>query len=670
MNRRFPIFQVFAGFLVLAALTPTAASSANLIATDDLFKPSEFSNVRMSPDGMFIAAIARTPAQPDGQNLIVMDLSDRSVKVLTGYPEDEVTRFWWVTDERLVFMVDRDYESRTKSAEYLGTYAINRDGSRGRQIHEPFEGDGRGGRSIRGAGTGRIGGFGIREDFQVLDVWWSNPDYILVQKINQRFGFRDVYKVNVKTGHMRKQTINDNDIVDWHVDYNGRPRVGYSTGSDRDDLIYDILYKPENSEEWKSIVSSLLGDFNIHGFDQDNRHIFLSSRNGGDRMKLYRADGETGELGKPLVSDPVYDVDGVLVHTRAGKPLFFRYHTDKPRTLFFEQDWADRQAVIDGALPDAVNYIYDWDDDETRFLIYSWSDRQVGDYYLLDEKEGKLSFILSRAAWLDKDELAPMLPISFAARDGLSIHGYLTLPINAGDGPFPLILHPHGGPYGIRDRWGFNRDIQYLANRGYAVLQVNYRGSGGYGASFQRDAHKRWGLEMQDDLTDAVLWAIDQGYTKHGKVCIYGASYGGYATLMGLVKTPELFSCGINYVGVSDLDRLYLAMKRKYSVSGQDRRVNWFHWAIGDPDKDKERFYETSPINHVDKIQAPLLIVHGVFDPIVPVEHARRLAGKLKSAGKEFEYQEKRYEAHGFRTPANQADLYDMIDTFLAKHIK
>ncbi|MFB3064417.1 MAG: hypothetical protein ACE1ZL_06945, partial [Gammaproteobacteria bacterium] len=283
MNRRFPISQVFAGFLVLAALTTNTASSAGLIATEDLFKPSEFSNVRMSPDGLFIAAIARTPAQPDGQNLIVMDLSDRSVKVLTGYPEDEVTRFWWVTDERLVFMVDRDYESRTKSAEYLGTYAINRDGSRGRQIHEPFEGDQRGGRSIGGAGTGRIGGFGIREDFQVLDVWWSNPDYILVQKINQRFRFPDVYKVNVNTGHMRKLTINDNDILDWHVDYNGQPRVGYSTGADRDDQVYDILYRPENSKEWKSIVSGTEGDISIHGFDQDNRHVFLSSRNGGDR---------------------------------------------------------------------------------------------------------------------------------------------------------------------------------------------------------------------------------------------------------------------------------------------------------------------------------------------------------------------------------------------------
>ena len=668
MNRMFPVTELLAGFFLVAVLATATAASADLIPTEDLFKPSEFSNVRMSPDGMFVAAIARTPAQPKGQNLIVMNLDDRSVKVLTGYPEDEVTQFWWVSDKRLVFMLHRDFESRTKSADYLGTYAINSDGSRGTQIHEPFEGDRRGGRSIGGAGTRRSGG--IREDFQVLDIWWSNPDYILVQKINQRFRFPDVYKVNVNTGHMRKLTINDEDIMDWHVDHKGEPRVGYSAGADRDDLIYDIVYRPENSEEWKSIVSSTTGDFSLHGFDQDNRHIFLSSRNGGDRMKLYRVDGETGELGKPLVSDPVYDVDGVLISTRAGKPLFFRYQTDKPRTLFFEQDWADRQVAIDGALPDAVNYIYDWDDEETRFLIYSWSDRQEGDFYLFDEKAGKLNFILSRAGWLDKDDMAPMLPISFAARDGLNLHGYLTLPINSGDGPFPLILHPHGGPYGVRDRWDFNREIQFLANRGYAVLQVNYRGSGGYGASFERDAHQRWGLEMQDDLTDAVLWAIDQGYTKHGKVCIYGASYGGYATLMGLVKTPELFRCGINYVGVSDLKNLYVDIKNKNAVSGQDQTLNWFHWAIGDPGKDQERFYETSPINHVQKIQAPLLIVHGVFDPIVPVEHARRLVGKLKSAGKEFEYQEKRYEAHGFRTPANQVDLYEMIDKFLAKNIK
>lgn len=669
MNRMFPVIELLAGFFLVAVLATATAASADLIPTEDLFKPSEFSEVSMSPDGLFIAAIARTPAQPKGQNLIVMNLDDRSVKVLTGYPEDEVTQFWWVSDKRLVFMLHRDSESRTKTADYLGTYAINRDGSRGSQIHEPFEGDRRGGRSAGGSGTGSAR-VGIREDFQVLDIWWANPEYILVQKINQRFRFPDVYKVNVNTGHMRKLTINDNDIIDWHVDHKGQPRAGYSTGSDRDDLIFDVIYRPEDSEEWKSIVSSTRGDFSLHGFDQDNRHIFVSSRNGGDRLKLYRVDGETGELGKPLVSDPVYDVYGRLISTRAGKPLFFRYQTDKPRTLFFEQDWADRQAVIDGALPDTVNYIYDWDDAETRFLIYSWSDRQVGDYYLLDEKAGKLSFILSNAAWLDKDDMAPMLPISFAARDGLNIHGYLTLPIDAGDGPFPLVLNPHGGPYGVRDGWDFNREIQFLANRGYAVLQVNYRGSSGYGASFEHDAHQRWGLEMQDDLTDAVLWAIDQGYTKHGKVCIYGASYGGYATLMGLVKTPKLFSCGIDYAGVSDLNTLYKDIKTNNSVSGQGALVNWFHWAVGDPGENKERFYETSPINHVEKIQAPLLIVHGVFDPIVPVEHSRRLVGKLKSAGKEFEYQEKRYEAHGFRTPANQVDLYEMIDKFLAKNIK
>ena len=670
MNRLFPVTKFVAGFFVIAVLATPAASSADLIPTMDFFKPNEFSNVRMSPDGLFVAAIARTPAQPDSQNLIVMKLSDRSVKVLTGYVDDEVTRFWWVNDERLFFRLNRDSESRTASADYNGTYAINRDGSRGTRIHIPFEGDSRSGRGVGGTGTGNVGTGGIREDFRILDMWYANPKFILVQKISQRFRFPDVYKVNVINGYMKRLTVNDNEIMDWHADYNGQPRAGYSAGSDRDDLIFDIVYKLKNSEEWKSIATSIIGDFSLHGFDQDNRHIFLSSRNGGDRMKLYRVDGETGELGKPLVSDPEYDVDGELISTRAGKPLFFRYETDKPRTLFFEQAWADRQSVIDDALPDTINYIYDWDDQETRFLIYSWSDRQIGDYYLLDEKKGKLSFIMSNADWLDKDVMAPMLPISFTARDGLNIHGYLTLPVNAGDGPFRLILHPHGGPYGIRDGWGFDRDIQYLANRGYAVLQVNYRGSGGYGASFERDAHKRWGLEMQDDLTDAVLWAIEQGHTKRGKVCIYGASYGGYATLMGLIKTPELYSCGIDYVGVSDLVNLYVDIKRKHAVSGQDELVNWFHWAVGDPGKDKERFYETSPINHVDKIQAPLLIVHGVFDPIVPVEHARILAGKLKSAGKEYEYQERRYEGHGFRTPVNRADLFDMMDEFLKKNLK
>ncbi|MEE8464191.1 MAG: hypothetical protein V3S53_05345, partial [Gammaproteobacteria bacterium] len=188
MNRMFPVIELLAGFFLVAVLATATAASADLIPTEDLFKPNEFSNVRMSPDGMFVAAIARTPAQPKGQNLIVMNLDDRSVKVLTGYPEDEVTQFWWVSDKRLVFMVHRDSESRTKTADYLGTYAINRDGSRGSQIHEPFEGDRRGGRSAGGSGTGSAR-VGIREDFQVLDIWWSNPKYILVQKINQRFRF-------------------------------------------------------------------------------------------------------------------------------------------------------------------------------------------------------------------------------------------------------------------------------------------------------------------------------------------------------------------------------------------------------------------------------------------------------------------------------------------------
>ncbi|MCZ6559310.1 MAG: hypothetical protein O6931_00275, partial [Gammaproteobacteria bacterium] len=215
MNRLFALLKFPGCFLAAAFLAIPGVSFADLIPTEDLFRPNEFSNVRMSPDGLYVAAIARTPAQPDGQNLIVMQLADRSVKVLTGYKDDEVTRFWWVNDKRLLFELTRDSESPTKSADYLGTYAINRDGSRGTRIHVPFQGDSRGGRGIGGSGTGSGRAGGIRKDFEIMDIWWENPEFILVQKINQRFRFPDVYKVNVNTGHMRKQTVNEMEIMDW-----------------------------------------------------------------------------------------------------------------------------------------------------------------------------------------------------------------------------------------------------------------------------------------------------------------------------------------------------------------------------------------------------------------------------------------------------------------------
>ncbi len=233
----------------------------------------------------------------------------------------------------------------------------------------------------------------------------------------------------------------------------------------------------------------------------------------------------------------------------------------------------------------------------------------------------------------------------------------------------PLIVHPHGGPYGVRDSWGFNPDVQFLASRGYGVLQIDYRGSGGYGWEHQTAGYKKWGLEMQDDLTDGVMWAVEKGITGPNRVCIYGASYGGYATLMGVVKTPDLYTCGIDYVGVVDLSQLHKEVKKDFNVAGLELAQVWFENYVGSPSEDKDRFFATSPINHVEKIQAPLLVIHGRLDFTVDIEHYRRLIGELKKHNKPHDKLMKRYEGHGFYVEQNKIELYTKIEEFLARNL-
>jgi dipeptidyl aminopeptidase/acylaminoacyl peptidase len=268
--------------------------------------------------------------------------------------------------------------------------------------------------------------------------------------------------------------------------------------------------------------------------------------------------------------------------------------------------------------------------------------------------------------------MASVKPISFRARDGLLVHGFLTLPPSRAAGErSPLVVNPHGGPFGIRDRWGFDPETQFLASRGYAVLQVNFRGSGGYGPEFEKAGWGEWGLKMQDDITDGLLWAVEQGYADRDRVCIYGASYGGYAALMGLIKTPELYRCGINYVGVSNLVRLYEDGTQKYAGFSwfNSQRQGWFKRAVGGRWGDAKALAATSPVHLADRIRAPLFIVHGQRDYTVPVIHAYELKSALDAADREYEWHLNEWEGHGFRKPDNVRDLYLRFEAFLGKHL-
>jgi dipeptidyl aminopeptidase/acylaminoacyl peptidase len=656
------------GLGVLVALPGLAAEPPPVEA---FFRNAEFAEVKLSPDGRFLAAIARVEAAPDARNLAVVAIDSKKATVLTGYEKEDIRSFEWVDDERLLFKLDRDYDSTSEMGEYLGTYAIQRDGSKGRVLHEPYAKDRR---SMRGQPTGAAGG--VRETVYLLDTLPGDSTHVLVEKHDARLIFPDVYRMDVTNGQMRKTVTNELNVQSWYADHSGAVRAGYDFGEERDDLAHRLVYRKSTDAPWQPVLDFRLGEVHVYGFDADDRHLWIAARIDRDTSALYKFDPESGALGDPVFADPGHDIHSAfsrmrgLVQDDDGTPLFLEYMAEKPQTRYFEQAWADRQATLDAAFPETFNAIVGWDRDHERFLVRAQSDRVRGDYYLYDDGKAKVSYLLSEARWLDARDLAEMRPVSFEARDGLTVHGYLTLPRDAGDGPVPLIVHPHGGPFGIRDEWGFDSEVQFLASRGYGVLQINYRGSGGYGERFETLGHKRWGLEMQDDLSDGVEWAIEQGIAEAERICIYGASYGGYATMVGLTRTPELYRCGINYVGVVDLAMLHRQWTTEYNVAGLRGSLgNWVAMALGDPRRDRERFHATSPINHIANIRAPLFVIHGRLDYNVDIEQYRALVGQLKKHGKPFETMTERYQGHGFFAESASIELHERIEAFLAENL-
>jgi dipeptidyl aminopeptidase/acylaminoacyl peptidase len=298
--------------------------------------------------------------------------------------------------------------------------------------------------------------------------------------------------------------------------------------------------------------------------------------------------------------------------------------------------------------------------DGKRAVVYVRSDRNPGDFYIFNLDTMQAGHLVSARPQIDPQQMRPMEPVTVKSRDGLDLHGFLTLP--SGSKPFPLIVLPHGGPHGISDEWGYNREAQLFAMHGYAVLQINYRGSGGYGDWFQRAGYRQWGLSMQDDLTDATHWAIDQGYTSAQKVCIYGASYGGYAALEGVVREPDLYKCAIGYAGVYDL-RVQLNRSDTHNSKMGDAYLSL---ALGDNADD---LLARSPLGGVTKIKANLLLVHGGEDPRVPIHNFDELTNALDKNGKHYEELVMPHEGHGFFVPEHSQQAYEKMLDFLDRNI-
>ena len=632
----------------LLLLGSALASSAEELPVEYFFKNYEFTQVSLSPDGKHLAAIAPVG---ESRNLVVIDRSTMKPLAVTSLTKRDVGSYEWASNERLLFSVEED------GNESFALNAVNIDGSKPRVL------------------TNAAKGIQLIPRYtRMVDRLKEDDRYVIVVSNDRKLQFPDLYRMDIYNGRKKRLTSNPGNFVGWGVDWNHKVRIAtrLTIAKDKSDASSELLYRETEDTPWKVLATSHLGGEGMEfaGFSPDNKALYISSNVGRDRIAVYRLDPTTGKKELVFGHDEV-DVGGPGFSPKDHRALAIGYVTDKPHIHYLDKKFGDIQKALDKALPDTVNRITSITEDEKTAVVIASSDKTPGTYYLLEtEPKLKLTYLAQTTDRIKPEQMADMKPISYKARDGLLIHGYLTLPKGAEGKPVPLIVHPHGGPYGVRDEWRWNPEVQFLANRGYAVLQMNYRGSGGYGNQFEVGAWKQWGLQMQNDITDGVKWAIDKGIADPKRICIYGASYGGYATMAGLTMTPELYKCGINYVGVVDLDMLEeWDTDRRQDKSGA--HAAWFHQAIGNPDNpaDAERMKKTSPINLLDKLDVPLFIVHGRRDRRVEIKQAEELMDKLDDLGKPYIKLIKKKEGHGFRREESKLELYKMMDEFLKKNL-
>jgi dipeptidyl aminopeptidase/acylaminoacyl peptidase len=384
-------------------------------------------------------------------------------------------------------------------------------------------------------------------------------------------------------------------------------------------------------------------------------------REGESLAALYRVDLQSREVTK-LYQHTEVDVsalvtslsDGAVVGVRvdAGKPEHHWLIDDAPTALVFK--------MLERAFPGQAVTISSKTQDGNLALVFVSSDVNPGEYYLFDVQTKKADFLLAAKSWIDPRVMRPKEVVSIKARDGLVLHGYLTRP--SATGPHPLVVLPHGGPHGLRDDWSFDWEAQLLANRGYAVLQVNFRGSGGYGVDFESAGHRQWGAKMQDDLTDATRWAIESGAAQSDRVCIYGASYGGYAALMGAAREPKLYRCAIGYVGVYDLELMFTAG----DIPGSDLGRDYLNEVLGN---DQAELRERSPVHNVSRIEVPILLVHGKEDVRADYQHAKRMKAALETNKKSLEWMALSGEGHGVYDEEARREVYEKLLVFLERNL-
>lgn len=584
---------------------------------------------QLSPDGQYIAYAAEWQSR---LNVFVKNMADDNEPVrVTSTTDRDIAGFFW-KDNNVYYLKDNGGD------ENYHIYSSSFNGAEEKDL-TPYP------------------------NVVVLPIDYLKDvqNEILIMMNKEDVTVFDVYKLNLKTGETKLVAKNPGNILSWIPDSDGQIRMAVAS----DGVVGAVLYRETEKAEFQPFITIDAGEtVSPLGFSKDNQFIYAVSDKGRDKTELVKYDLK-GKA-EVIFSNPHVDIAGALYSSTKDQLLYASYITDKVHYNFFDKEFENLFNKMKDKLGVSASEfgINDYNKEMTKFIVSVSSDTVYGKYYYYDAEKDTMTLLAELSSWLDASKLAKMHSISYEARDGLIIHGYLTLPKNKIAKNLPLVVIPHGGPW-TRDMWGFNNEVQLLANQGYAVLQVNFRSSTGYGKKFLEAGNKQWGLKIQDDITDGVQWAIDLGIADPEKIGIYGASFGGYATLAGITFTPDLYAAAVDYVGVSNIFTLLETIPPYWET-----QRNMFYERVGHPEKDKELLEAVSPVFHVDKIKTPLFVAQGANDPRVNKQESDQIVQALKNRGVEVEYMVKDNEGHGFANEENRIEFYNAMVDFFAEYLK
>lgn len=611
-------------------------------------------DMKISPDGRFLAA---TLPAGDRSAIAILNRVDRSVVGSFQLPTNtHIADFWWAKDDRLLFGLAERFGSRDYPTPTGELYAMNADGGRAQLLV---------GYRVQNSGLGTNIRSGPKEERVFawpIDMLPGDARNVLVG-ISPFSGdpYTRVDRMDVYTG--RRHTVATVPVTraQFVTDHEGEVR--FAVGA-RSDNLSQLYYRASRGADWELLNhQGTSGRVETPiGFSRDGHVAYLQVTQPTGPDAIVAMEIATRER-RDLLRDEVVDPE-VIFRPGTEIAIGVRYPGAQPRMAFFDAESDDARLfrMFEEAFPGNRIVVASSTRDADTKLLLATSDRDPGSFFTYDASEKKADFVIARRAAVDPEHMAQMSPVTIRARDGLMVHGYLTRPAGAPVGQaLPLIVLPHGGPFGITDEWAFDPEIQLLAKAGYAVLQLNYRGSGGYGRSFEQAGAREWGGKMQDDLTDATRWAIEQGHADADRICIYGGSYGAYAAMMGAAREPALYRCAAGYVGVYDLQ-----MMRSEGRRGGAWMQTWFDEWVG---SDAQALAAASPTQRAADIRTPVLLVAGGKDEIAPVEHTRRMERALRAAGVPVETLYVANEGHGFYKPENKRAYYTKLLDFFATHL-